>query len=184
MSSTSITLHVPQQPRDEWAALDDPGLSSRQRAASASTVLASTPPVALAKRARHRKPNRRRHVITKVLGYSLVIVAAVFALTGTARTVHQAPAFYGLTPQQFSQVATTLEAPGYQLMSDVTPAPSSEAHACHEAVMFSRGKASRTAVLEAASHADNGLYRAITHYVLDPSEASFWAFMGDCGYGL
>ena len=177
MTPTSITT---------WEAFADATVEHRPEARQMGRELASTPPVALAKRARHRKPNRRRHVITKVLGYSLVLVAAVFALTGTARAVHQAPAFYGLTPAQFSQVATALEAPGYQLEAYVrpAPAPSTEAHACHEAVMFSRGKASRTAVLEAASHADNGLDGAITHYVLDPSETAFWAFMGDCGWGL
>ena len=120
MTSTSITLHVPQQSRDEWAALDDPGLTRQQRAASASTALHSTPPIALAKRARHRKPNRRRSVIRTALG-TLALVAAIFGMASGARHVPTAPAYYGLTPGQVSQVATTLEAPGYQLTADVTP---------------------------------------------------------------
>lgn len=59
-----------------------------------------------------------------------------------------------------------------------------EWHACHLAVLYSRGEAPRSAVLSAAAHADPELRREITHYVDTGTEAAFWAVMSDCGYGL
>jgi hypothetical protein len=88
-----------------------------------------TPPIRLARRARHRKPNRRRHVITKVLGL-LLLIAAISGSIASAAPRTQAPVFYGITPGQLTQ----LEAPGYQLDSYVTP--DRDAAACRAVLHF------------------------------------------------
>ena len=80
------------------------------------TATTVTPPIVLARRARHRKPNRRRGVIAKV-GGSLLLAAAISAGVATAAPGNEAPAFYGITPGQASKVAAALAAPGWQLTS-------------------------------------------------------------------
>ena len=56
-----------------------------------------TPPVRLARRARHRKPNRRRNVITTGLG-ALALVAAAVTVTAAAGQPSQPP-FAGIPAQ-------------------------------------------------------------------------------------
>ena len=123
----------------QWEAFADATLDHDKDAARTMgrELAAATLPVALAKRARHRKPNRRRSVITAVAG-SLLLAAAIFASIATAAVMpaHRAPAFYGMTPGQVSQVATTLQAPGYQLAAGVTGTPAQEAAACSAVYHF------------------------------------------------
>ena len=167
MTTTTIT-------RDRWEAFADATLDHDNRAARMGRELAaSTPPIVLAKRARHRKPNRRRGVIARVAGTALLVAAIFGSIAVTPRTATQAPAFYGLTPGQASQVATMLQAPGYQLVSYVTATPNAEAHACHEATVLHEHRLQGAyvpqravdAVKIAARGADRELGTAILHYV-------------------
>jgi len=145
-----------------------------------------TPPIVLARKARHRKPNRRRGVIKAALG-SFFLAAAVGGSITAAAAAPQTPAFYGLTPGQFSQVATTLEAPGYQLTADVQHvAPSSEAHACHLAVVLHEHRlqgapvpaSAVAAVKSAARKADSELGGFILRYVR--TDRGWVAVVGAC----
>ena len=65
-----------------------------------------TPPVKLARRARHRKPNRRRGVIAKLAGASL-LVAAITGSTAAAGHGTHGPAFGGIAPQTVTAAYTS-----------------------------------------------------------------------------
>jgi hypothetical protein len=53
---TSIPMHVPTRQRDPWHEY----AAGRLTPPEIRELAAQTPPVKLARRARHRKPNRRR----------------------------------------------------------------------------------------------------------------------------
>jgi hypothetical protein len=133
------------------------------------TSTSITPPVRLARRARHRKPNRRRGVIRAALG-SFVIVAAVLASLTGAAAAHRGPAFYGITPGQLSQAATALETPGVMLTADVTGTYAQDGAACSAVYHFHHVDA--TARLYADEGLWQGAYRHAWHAAMsaDPFE--------------
>lgn len=59
----------------------------------------TTQPIALARKARHRKPSRRRNIL-RGLGVTVVAAAAVTGTAAASSASTAAPAFYGLTATQ------------------------------------------------------------------------------------
>lgn len=75
-----------------------------------TAIIAGTEPVALARRARHRKPNRRRGVVRTVL--TVAAGAAVLGGMIGAAAVPSRGAFYGLTPAQALSAGRALSQAG------------------------------------------------------------------------
>lgn len=84
---------------------------------------------------------------------------------------------------------TLMFAPRANASGPVSIPASTEAHACHEMVLWSRGQTSLRAVVSAASRADDDIHRAILAVVATPRtdrarfQDVFWNAMVQCGYG-